>query len=153
MSHKALARVLQLVDAASLVACLVIANNVVPEAQAAGRLPEGATELFSIGIVPLVVLAYLAYRLFGRIGRGDIFVKENVVSLKRMGIASAASALVWAIGIVAVAFSGVGDDYYSVYDTLSVALIFTVALCIVCIALALLCERAADIKSENDMTV
>jgi hypothetical protein len=153
MSHKVLARVLELVDAASLVACLVIANQVVPDAEAAERVPAGSTEFFSVGVVPLVVLALLAYRLFGRIGRGEVFVQENATQLKRMGVASAVSAIIWVVGIVAAAMTGIGDEYYSVYSTLSVALIFTVALCIVCLALALLCERAADIKSENDMTV
>jgi hypothetical protein len=153
MSNRVLSYVLRLVDALALVALLVVANQVIPGAESYGTLPAGSTIAFSIGCVPLVYLAYVANRLFGAIGRGDTFVKENATRLKRMGAASAASAAVWVVCLVICVVMGVGDGHFSVYEVLTVALIFTVALSVICFALGLLTDRAADIKSENDMTV
>lgn len=153
MSHKALAVVLELIDVLSVVACLVIAIGVVPGAESAGSVPAGSTVVFCIGIIPLIVLAVYGMSLFSAIGKGDVFVRENARRLKRMGAASAVSAAVWVVGIIACVICGYADEYLSSIGTLSVALVFTVALCVVCFALALLTERASDIKSENDMTV
>ena len=153
MSNKALSRVLEIVDALSLVAMAVVATQVVPEAEAAGTVPQEATIAFAIGCVPLVYVAVVAWRLFASIGRGETFVRENASRLRRMGAASAASAAVWAACIVLCVVAGGGSVGLSSYSVLSVALIFCVALCIVCVALALLTGRAADIKDENDMTV
>ena len=152
MSNKVLARVLELVDVLSLVAVVVVCAQVIPGAEAAGVVPVGSTVAFAVGCVPLAYVAVVAFGLFSSIGRGETFVGENAVRLKRMGCASASSAAVWLVCIILCAVAA-GEGRFATYIVLSVALVFTVALCVVCLALAILTSRAADIKSENDMTV
>lgn len=152
MSNKSIAHILQLVDALSVLAIAIVANLVIPGAEATGSIPQGATPAFVLGCAPLIYLAYVANQLFSAIGRGETFVSQNASRLKRMGVASAASAAIWLV-LLALCALVLAHVRFSTYASLSVALIFTVALSVVCLVLAILTERAADIKNENDMTV
>lgn len=152
VSHGWLAVVLKGVDLLSVAACAFVGAIVIPGMVARGIVPAAAVPAFALGALPLVVVAVISWGLFSRIGRGRVFVGDNVVSLRRMGVVSAVDALVWLICAVAYVLA-VAEPAFSVVAALSVALIFAIALCIVCIALAILTERAAAIKSENDLVV
>ena len=65
---------------------------------------------------------------------------------------AAADAAVWLAELVAyLAF--VAPVVFSVVASLSVALVFSVSLAVVCVALSGLTQNAAQIKDENDLVV
>lgn len=152
MSHRALSWMLKLLDVCSVAACLVVAAGVMPAAEAAGELPQGSVVLFACGVAPLMVVAAAAWALFSAIGRGETFVVANARRLRVMGVAAAASAVVWVVGLAPVALGAVVASF-SVVASLSVALVFCVALATVAAALSLLTDSAADLKSDNDLVV
>ncbi len=152
MSHKEVSVVLRVVDVAAVVACLAVAALVIPGCEARGDLPTGATVTFALGIVPLLVVAVVAWRLFSAIGLDQVFVASNARLLRAMGYASAADAAIWAVALVAYLVAA-QPVRFSVVASLSVALIFAVSLAVVSAALSLLTANAADIKSENDLVV
>jgi biotin-(acetyl-CoA carboxylase) ligase len=86
------------------------------------------------------------------LGGGETFVVANARRLRVMGVAAAASAVVWVMGLALVALGAVVASF-SVVASLSVALVFCVALATVAAALSLLTDSAADLKSDNDLVV
>lgn len=152
MSHRELSVLLRAVDVVAVVACVVVAALVIPGVEARGVVPRGSAVVFALGIVPLMVVAVVAWRLFGAIGGGDVFVTANSRRLRVMAYASAADAAVWVLALVAY-LAVAGTVVFSVVASLSVALIFAVSLAVVSAALSLFTANAADIKSENDLVV
>ncbi|MGI6755861.1 MAG: DUF2975 domain-containing protein [Atopobiaceae bacterium] len=140
-------------DIACVIAILFVARNVLPSAVNTGNVPEAAPFAFMVGCAPLLYIALVAYKLFGCIGNDETFTSANARSLKVISIASAISASIWAIFIILCALVTPYGSTFAMYASLSVALIFTFTLAMVSFALAILTERASDIKSENDMTV
>lgn len=152
MSHREVSLLLRVVDVAAVVACLAVAVAVIPGMEARDVVPAGSAVAFALGVVPLIVVAVVAWRLFGAIGRGEVFVASNAHLLRTMGYAAATDAAVWVAVLVAYLVVA-GQPLFSVVASLSVALIFAVSLAVVSAALSLLTTNAADIKSENDLVV
>ncbi len=152
MTHREMAAVLKAVDLLACAACLFVLLAVIPDVEALGVVPAGATIGFAVGIAPLLALGARAWGLFSAIGRGETFTKENARRLRAMGYFAAADALVWLVLIV-VGVLATDGLVFSVVASLSVAFVFTFALTVVCVALSHLASSAADIKSENDLVV
>jgi hypothetical protein len=147
-----MAAVLKAVDLLACAACLFVLLAVIPDIEARGVVPAGATIGFAVGIAPLLALGARAWGLFSAIGRGETFTKENARRLRAMGYFAAADALVW-LALIVVGVLATDGLVFSVVASLSVAFVFTFALTVVCVALSHLASSAADIKSENDLVV
>ena len=152
MTHREMAAVLKAVDLLACAACLFVLLAVIPDVEALGVVPAGATIGFAVGIAPLLALGAWAWGLFSAIGRGETFTKENARRLRAMGYFAAADALVW-LALIVIGVLVVDGLAFSVVASLSVAFVFTFALTVVCVALSHLASSAADIKSENDLVV
>lgn len=152
MSRREMSLLLKAIDLLAVLSCLVVAIAAIPPVEARGVVPPGSALLFVLGILPLVVLAAVAWRLFSAIGAGEVFTQGNALLLRRMGYLAAADAAVWLAELVAyLAF--VAPVVFSVVASLSVALVFSVSLAVVCVALSGLTQNAAQIKDENDLVV
>ena len=152
MTHREMAAVLKAVDLLACAACLFVLVAVIPDVEARGVVPAGATIGFAVGIAPLLALGAWAWGLFSAIGRGETFTKENARRLRAMGYFAAADALVW-LALIVIGVLVVDGLAFSVVASLSVAFVFTFALTVVCVSLSHLASSAADIKSENDLVV
>lgn len=152
MTHREMAAVLKAVDLLACAACLFVLVAVIPDVEARGVVPAGATIGFAVGIAPLLALGAWAWGLFSAIGRGETFTKENARRLRAMGYFAAADALVW-LALIVIGVLAVDGLAFSVVASLSVAFVFTFALTVVCVSLSHLASSAADIKSENDLVV
>lgn len=152
MTHREMAAVLKAVDLLACAACLFVLVAVIPDVEARGVVPAGATIGFAVGIAPLLALGARAWGLFSAIGHGETFTKENARRLRAMGYFAAADALVW-LALIVIGVLAVDDLAFSVVASLSVAFVFTFALTVVCVSLSHLASSAADIKSENDLVV
>ena len=152
MTHREMAAVLKAVDLLACAACLFVLLAVIPDIEARGVVPAGATIGFAVGIAPLLALGARAWGLFSAIGRGETFTKENARRLRAMWYFAAADALVW-LALIVVGVLATDGLVFSVVASLSVAFVFTFALTVVCVALSHLASSAADIKSENDLVV
>lgn len=98
--------------------------------------------LFMIcGVLALWIIYYLR-RIFGTILEKDCFVKENVVSLKRMGIAGFMISLVTAVRLFFVITPA----------TLIIILVFFIA-GLFSLVLAQVFAQAVAYKEENDFTI
>ena len=154
MTHREMAAVLKAVDLLACAACLFVLVAVIPDVEARGVVPAGATIGFAVGIAPLLALGARAWGLFSAIGHGETFTKENARRLRAMGYFAAADALVWlALIVIVIGVLAVDGLAFSVVASLSVAFVFTFALTVVCVSLSHLASSAADIKSENDLVV
>ena len=152
MTHREMAAVLKAVDLLACAACLFVLVAVIPDVEARGVVPAGATIGFAVGIAPLLALGAWAWGLFSAIGRGETFTKENARRLRAMGYFAAADALVW-LALIVIGVLAVDGLAFSVVASLSVAFVFTFTLTVVCVSLSHLASSAADIKSENDLVV
>ena len=152
MTHREMAAVLKAVDLLACAACLFVLVAVIPDVEARGVVPAGATIGFAVGIAPLLALGAWAWGLFSAIGHGETFTKENARRLRAMGYFAAADALVW-LALIVVGVLATDGLVFSVVASLSVAFVFTFALTVVCVSLSHLASSAADIKSENDLVV
>ena len=152
MTHREMAAVLKAVDLLACAACLFVLVAVIPDVEARGVVPAGATIGFAVGIAPLLALGARARGLFSAIGHGETFTKENARRLRAMGYFAAADALVW-LALIVIGVLAVDGLAFSVVASLSVAFVFTFTLTVVCVSLSHLASSAADIKSENDLVV
>ena len=152
MTHREMAAVLKAVDLLACAACLFVLVAVIPDVEARGVVPAGATIGFAVGIAPLLALGARAWGLFSAIGHGETFTKENARRLRAMGYFAAADALVW-LALIVIGVLVVDGLAFSVVASLSVAFVFTFALTVICVSLSHLASSAADIKSENDLVV
>lgn len=152
MKHREMSIVLKVMDFLSIAAALFVACAVIPSVEAAKMVPAGASVAFGIGVLPLIALAVVAWQLFSAIGRGETFVAENAARLRTMSVLAAVDAAIWLAEIIVYALAEPAPEL-SVTGTLSVALIITVAMCMLCVVLSHLTLRAAALKDENDLVV
>lgn len=96
---------------------------------------------FVLGIAALVLIRELR-RIFGTVLAGDCFVRENVVSLRKMGN--------WSFFIALM--SVVRSIVYLTVAMLVVILVFVIA-GLFSKVLALVFEQAVSFKEENDLTI
>ena len=152
MSKREMSLVLKAIDLLAVAACVLVAVLVVPSLEAREVLPAGSTVAFVLGIAPLMVLALVSWQLFSAIGEGEVFTRHNAQHLRSMGYLASVDALLWLLALVVYLLSGL-EIHFSVVASLSVALVFTASLGVVCAALSALTANAADIKDENDLVV
>lgn len=152
MSKREMSIVLKVIDLLAVAACLLVAVMVIPAIEGRGVVPVGSTIVFALGVLPLVVLAAVAWRLFSAIGQAEAFTQGNAARLRLMGYLAAVDVLVWLLAAVAYV-SCAQPLVFSVVASLSVALVFSVSLAVVCVALSALTANAAELKDENDLVV
>lgn len=152
MLKKGTAVLLGIMDLVAVVACLLIAFVLMPGAEGAGLVPACSSILFIVGSAPLLALAVVALRLFGAIGRGEVFTTANARTLKTMGWLCGVDTLIWSVELVAYVLVA-QPVRFSVAAALGIALAFSFSLAIVSTTLAAFTRTAADIKDDNDLVV
>ena len=152
MPKRVTAVLLSITDLLAMTACLLIAFVLMPGAEGAGLVPAHSSVLFVMGSAPLLVLAVVALRLFGAIGRGEVFTAANAHALRTMGWLCGVDALIWLVELVAYALTA-QPVRFSVAAALGVAWAFSFSLTIVSAALAAFTQTAAEIKDDNDLVV
>jgi hypothetical protein len=144
--------VLKVIDLLAVIACALVAVMVIPSIEARGVVPPGSSVVFALGVTPLALVATVAWKLFSAIGRAEVFTQRNAARLRLMGYLAAADSLVWLLAAAAYVLIA-KPLVFSVVASLSVALIFSISLTVVCVALSALTANAADLKDENDLVV
>ena len=152
MPKRGMVILLVIMDLVAVVACLLIAFVIMPGAEGAGLVPPYSSVLFIVGSVPLLVLAVVALRLFGAIGRGEVFTVANVRTLKAMGWLCGVDTLIWLGEFVAYALVA-QPVRFSVAAALAVAAALSFSLTIVSATLAAFTRSAAELKDDNDLVV
>lgn len=102
---------------------------------------EAVIIYFVLGVAALILIRELR-RIFGTVLAGDCFVRENVVSLQKMGNCSFFIALM----------SVVRSVVYITDAMLVITLVFVIA-GLFSKVLALVFEQAVGFKEENDLTI
>lgn len=152
MPRRGTAVLLGIMDLVAVAACLLIAFVLMPGAEGAGLVPAHASLLFVVGSVPLIALAIVALRLFGSIGRGEVFTAANARTLRTMGWLCGVDTLIWLFELVAYALTA-QPVRFSVAAALAVAVAFSFSLTIVSTTLAAFTRSAAELKDDNDLVV
>jgi len=152
MSKREMSVVLKVIDILAVAACVLVAVMVIPAIEGRGVVPAGSTLAFALGVLPLVALAAVAWGLFSAIGRTEAFTQKNATRLRIMGYLAAADVLMWLLASVAYVLIA-RPLAFSVVASLSVALVFSVSLAVVCVTLSALTANAAELKDENDLVV
>ncbi|MDE6915702.1 MAG: DUF2975 domain-containing protein [Lachnospiraceae bacterium] len=106
-----------------------------------GRYTELIVIYFVLGILAVLILGELR-KMFRTVLRDDCFVKDNVVSLQRMGTYSF---MIAAIGVVRTVL-------YMTTAMLVLVLVFVIA-GLFSKVLAFVFDRAVEYKLENDLTI
>jgi len=110
------------------------------------------------GMVGIWVIAVLCYVVLGnfwmicvRIGEDNSFCNENADCMKRMGLLSFVVAVLLTGAMVFLGCLGfLGIAYFIVYSLL---MCVVCGVGVLCLALAALIRRAAQMKEENDLTI
>ena len=158
MKQKEMSYVLKVLAVVSALACLALMLVVLP-LLAQAYLGEPETTLLYwpflaiswAGLIPIIALAGIAWGVFTEIGRDNSFCEKNAARLRSMSYLSAGCILVWLVGIVFIAVTGVSAIGIMLAFTVAMALMIIMAT--VCACLSHLTAKAALIKQENDLTV
>ena len=110
------------------------------------------------GLFGVWVIAVLCYAVLGnfwkicvRIGEDNSFCNENADCMKRMGILSFVVAVLLSGAMIFLGCLGfLGIAYFIVYSLL---MCVVCGVGVLCLALAALIRRAAQLKEENDLTI
>ena len=110
------------------------------------------------GIFGIWVITILCYIVLGnfwmicvRIGEDNSFCNENADCMKRMGLISfAVAALLTGAAVYIGCIGFLGIAYFLVYFFVTCV---AVGVGVMCLALAALIRRAAQMKEENDLTI
>lgn len=108
-----------------------------------------------IGIWLIAILCYAVlcnfWMICVRIGEDNSFCNENADCMKRMGLLSFAVAVLLTGAMIFLGCSGfLGIAYFVVYFLL---MCVVCGVGVLCLALAALIRRAAQLKEENDLTI
>lgn len=110
------------------------------------------------GMIGIWVIAVLCYAVLGnfwmicvRIGEDNSFCNENADCMKRMGLLSFVVAVLLTAAMIFLGCLGfLGISYFIVYSLL---MCVVCGVGVLCLALAALIRRAAQMKEENDLTI
>lgn len=110
------------------------------------------------GMIGIWVVAVLCYVVLGnfwmicvRIGEDNSFCNENADCMKRMGLLSFVVAILLTGAMIFLGCLGfLGIAYFIVYSLL---MCVVCGVGVLCLALAALIRRAAQMKEENDLTI
>jgi uncharacterized membrane protein len=159
MQQKELSVWLRAVVVLVFACCLFLAVIVVPEQshEYLSRHPE-YTPLFLPGLIffwttllPVFASLLLAWRIFTEIGRDNSFCEKNALRLRRISRLALLDTVLYILFAVVQACLGLlHPEFVPMY----LAVIFVgVAMTITTAALSHLTRKAADLKSENDLTI
>ncbi len=119
---------------------------------AAGALAYyGIPGVIILSSLPCFVSLRLAWKIFNEIGRNNSFCLENARRLRTISrLALADTALYLVLFSV---FFAMGAAHPSLTLIYIVVILFGTAMAIVCAALSHLTRKAADLKSDSDLTI
>ena len=159
MSQKTIAKILKIfcmvVAVVGAFFFLIYAPLMVDEL--ATMYPEAAYSKWP-GMIGIWVIAVLCYAVLGnfwmicvRIGEDNSFCNENADCMKRMGLLSFVVAVLLTAAMIFLGCLGfLGISYFIVYSLL---MCVVCGVGVLCLALAALIRRAAQMKEENDLTI
>lgn len=159
MKQKELSIWLRVITAAAGVCCALLAFVIVPSVgcRAAERMPEFSglfwpcLIFFWVSVVPVAWALVLAWRIFARIGRDRSFCMENAAALRSISRLAALDTALYVAAAVVMALNGLGTE---ILLLIFLGVVFIgICVCICCAALSHLTRKAAEMQSENDLTI
>ena len=145
MSQKELSLWLRGVVVLALVCCAGLA---VWAALPGGFDMSGLTVFFWVTLLPVLAALMLCWRIFADIGRDRSFTEKNARRLRSISRLALLDTLLYVVGLAVVIVQG------NIAILLFTAIIIIgVAMTVLCAALSHLTKKAADMKSENDLTI
>ena len=123
-------------------------------------LTEGAAGALAYYVVPGVIVLssvpcfaalWLGWRIFTEIGRNNSFCVENAKRLRAISRLSLADTAVYIV--LFSVFFAMGAAHPSLMLIYIVIILFGAAMAIICAALSHLTQKAADLKSDSDLTI
>ena len=101
--------------------------------------------------IPGFIALWLAWGIFTQIGRNNSFCAENARRLRAISRLALGDTCVYVV--MAVAVLVLGPKHPSVPLIFVALTLFGAAVTVVCAALSHLTQKAADLKSDNDLTI
>lgn len=105
----------------------------------------------SLSAIPCFAALWLAWRIFTEIGRNNSFCDANARRLRLISRLALADTVVYVVLSVFLCFLGIAHP--SIVLVMSAIILFGAAITVVCAALSHLTKKAADLKSDNDLTI
>lgn len=107
--------------------------------------------VIALSSLPCFAALWLAWRIFTEIGRNNSFCHENA---RRLGVISRLALVDTVVYVVLSVFlCAMGVGHPSIVLIMSAIILFGAAVTICCAALSHLTQKAADLKSDNDLTI
>ena len=159
MRQKELSRWLRCVVVIGWIACLLLAGVVVPKlaADAAVDLPEFAylampcLAIFWLGMIPVILALWYAWRIFGEIGRDNSFCRENARRLRIISWLALADTILCVLSMIALLL--LNALHPGVFLLMLLIAVIGAGLAVAAAALSHLTLKAALLQEENDLTV
>ena len=111
----------------------------------------GIPGIVAASSVPGFVALGLAWRIFTEIGRNNSFCAENARRLRTISRLALGDTCLYVV--LAVAVLALGPKHPSVPLIFVAVTLFGAAVTVCCAALSHLTQKAADLKSDNDLTI
>ncbi len=104
-----------------------------------------------ISTIPVFISFYKFWIVFTEIGRDNSFCEKNARALHDVGIFAILDAILYLIALIAMIILNI---FSAVILIITLFVIFVaLVMAVLCIALSHLVEKAAALKSENDLTI
>ncbi len=159
MKQKELSRWLRVVVVIGWVACALLSVVVMPKlaTDAAMDLPEFShlampcLAIFWLGMVPVVLALWYAWRIFGEIGRDNSFCKENARRLRIISGLALADTMLCIVSILVLLF--LGALHPSIFLLMLLIAVIGAGLTVAAAALSHLTLKAAILQEDSDLTI
>ena len=159
MKQKELSRWLRGVVVIGWIACLLLSVVVFPKlaTDAALDLPEFShlampcLAVFWLGMVPVVLALWYAWRIFGEIGRDNSFCRENAKRLRIISWLALADTVLCVLSMVALLL--LNALHPGIFLLMLLIAVIGAGLTVAAAALSHLTLKAALLQEENNLTV
>lgn len=159
MKQKELSRWLRVVVVIGWIACLLLSVVVVPKlaTDAALDLPEFAylampcLAIFWLGMIPVILALWYAWKIFGEIGRDNSFCRENARRLRVISWLALADTVLCVLSMVVLIV--LNALHPAVFLLMLLIAVIGAGLAVAAAALSHLTLKAALLQEENDLTV
>jgi uncharacterized membrane protein len=159
MKQKELAVWLRAVVVLIFLCCLFLGAFVIPEqgGEVLGRDPENTDLLLPsliflwVTLLPVFASLVLAWRIFGEIGRDNSFCEKNALRLRSISRLALLDTVLYIL--CAVVLACLGRLHPEIIPVFLAVVFVGMAMTITSAALSHLTRKAADMKSENDLTI
>lgn len=159
MKQKELSRWLRVVVVIGWIACALLSVVVVPKlaTDAATDWPEYAylampcLAIFWLGMVPVVLALWYAWRIFGEIGRDNSFCRENARRLRVISWLALADTVLCVVSMIALLL--LNALHPGIFLLMLLIAVIGAGLTVAAAALSHLTLKAAILQEDSDLTI